>query len=83
MEIKRKNKTLYALYLSYCISCIPVEIGQFPLFKFLVRNFSTGRWYEIESLCLLFTGYCYITNETEQTHYTSRSCDIIHVRLII
>ena len=32
--------------------------------------FSTGRWYEIEALCLLFDGNCLKTNETEQTHYT-------------
>ena len=44
--------------------------------------FPTGRWYEIEALCLLFAGNCLKTNETEPTHYTSRSCDIIHVRLL-
>ena len=33
------------------------------------------------NLCVYFLPD--ITNETEQTHYTSRSCDIIHVRLLI
>ena len=47
-----------------------------------MMHFSTGKWYEIKAQCLLFAGNCLKTNETEQTHYTSRSCDIIHARRI-
>ena len=51
-------------------------------FDVQVYFFPPGRWYEIKALCLLFAGNCLKTNETEQTHYTSRSCDIIHARLM-
>ena len=79
------QKNLFNLFLNF----VHVSMGQIVnnLIFFTSHQerfiFSTGRGYETEALCLHFAGYCYKTNETEQTHYTSRSCDIIHVRLLI
>ena len=45
-------------------------------------SFSTGMWYEIIAVCLLLPEIALkLTRLTRQTHYTSRSCDITHVRL--